>query len=213
MSALLAAVDGGTGFHHHSLKRPPFAPFFDELIYARELGAADLDRYAALIVTCRMNADLIEPHRDKLAAFVAGGGMLVAMGDTDAHRWLPGGGDWHYAPTNYWWWLEKGADSGLRLRAPDHALFRFMTLSDATWHQHGYFVPPPGAVSLIDIEGAGSILYDDRVTLAPGRIIATTLDPFAHHGTFFMPAATRFLRGFLPWLCSEIGRPAPEVAA
>jgi hypothetical protein len=209
MTALIAAIDGGTSFHHHSLRMPPFAPFFDALIYAPELGAARLEDYAALIVTCRMNADLIAPHRDKLARYLEGGGLLVAMGDTDAHRWLPGGADWTKTPTNYWWW-KAGDESGLRLGAPEHPLFRFITLADATWHYHGYFAPPAGATSLVDAEGLGSVLYDDRSTLAPGRVIATTLDPFAHHGTFFMPATTRFLTGFLPWLCGEIGHPVPE---
>ena len=103
-------------------------------------------------------------------------------------------------------------DAGLRLRAPDHSLFRFLTLEDATWHHHGFFAPPAGAQSLIDVEGGGSILYEDRASFPAGRIVATTLDPFAHHGTFFMPAATRFLHGFLPWICSEIGRAIPKVA-
>ena len=31
------------------------------------------------------------------------------------------------------------------------------------------------------------------------RLIVSTLDPFYHHGSNFMPATTKFLDGFLPW--------------
>jgi hypothetical protein len=30
--------------------------------------------------------------------------------------------------------------------------------------------------------------------------ILTSLDPFFHHGSHFMPATTRFPDGFLPWM-------------
>ena len=58
---------------------------------------------------------------------------------------------------------------------------------------------PEGATSLIDVAGTGSVLYDDCAT-TPGRMIVTALDPMYHHGSHFMPATTRFLDGFLPWL-------------
>jgi hypothetical protein len=81
-----------------------------------------------------------------------------------------------------------------------------MTLADATWHFHGYFAPPPGARSLIDLVGGGSILYDDTESYG-GRAIVTSLDPFYHHGSHFMPATTRFLDRFLSWLAGELGAP------
>jgi hypothetical protein len=33
-----------------------------------------------------------------------------------------------------------------------------------------------------------------------GRLLATTIDPHTHHGRRFMPATTRFLTRFYPWL-------------
>ncbi|WZB68307.1 TonB-dependent receptor plug domain-containing protein [Achromobacter xylosoxidans] len=104
---------------------------------------------------------------------------------------------------------DAGADPGLRLAAPDHSLFRYLTLADVTWHQHGTYAPPPGAVSLVDKVGAGSVLYEDRCSTA-GRLIVTSLDPMYHHGSYFMPATSRFLRGFLPWL--KDSTPPPEAA-
>ena len=41
------------------------------------------------------------------------------------------------------------------------------------------------------------ILYIDEVTMS-GRMIVTSLDPFYHHASHFMPATARFLDGFLP---------------
>lgn len=75
-------------------------------------------------------------------------------------------------------------------------------LGDMTWHHHGHFTPAPGAVSLVDHVDGGSIFYDDRVSTR-GRMLVTSLDPFYHHGSHFMPTTTRFLDGFLPWLHSE----------
>lgn len=205
MRPRIAATDCGTYFHHESLRGERYAHFFDRLIYMPEFGPADLSGLDALIVTCRTNADFLVPHRNAIKVFLDSGGTLVACGETDPQRWLDGV-EWTPTPTNYWWWLKDDADSGLRLAAPQHALFRRMTLADATWHFHGHFAPPPGAQSLIDLVGGGSILYDDRVSYG-GRAIVTSLDPFYHHGSHFMPATTRFLDRFLPWLADELVAP------
>lgn len=45
-------------------------------------------------------------------------------------------------------------------------------------------------------------MYDQRV--GTGRLIASTIDPHTHHGRRFMPATTRFLNGFYPWLKAEV---------
>lgn len=206
--ARIAALDGGTYYHDESLRGPRYARFFDRLIYLPELKNASLDGIDALIVTCRSNPDLLRPAADRLTDYLRGGGTLVAMGECEAHTWLPL--EWTPTPTNFWWWLEPGADPGLRVASPDHSLFQAMSLADATWHYHGHYRTPPGAASLIDCAEGGSILLDDRTNHGPGRLIATTLDPFYHHGSFFMPAATRFLDRFLPWLHREPERPRPR---
>lgn len=74
----------------------------------------------------------------------------------------------------------------------------------ATWSGLAppFLVPSPATVAVTAGEDAGGdagcLLYDDRVS-APGRLIVSTLDPFYHHGSHFMPATTRFLDGFLAW--------------
>lgn len=195
----VVAVDGGSYFHRRTLSEAPFAPYFSDTVYAPEL-ATRRDWMAAdcLVVPSRQDVVWLEAARDAIETFLALGKTVVSLGETGAQAWLPGA-VWYPTEVNFWWWLTPGADSGLRLVAPEHPLFRYITLADATWHQHGCFDLPPGAVSLIERAAGGCILYEDRHTTA-GRIIATTLDPCYHHGSHFMPATTRFLTGFLPWL-------------
>ena len=195
---VIAALDAGTYYHHRTFHTPELMPYLDRHLYLPELDDAALAGCDALIVSCRTNPDLLVPHRERFARFLAAGKTLVAMGETGAHRWLDGV-RWTDCEVNFWWWKTPGADSGLRLAHPAHPLLSHLTLADATWHQHGTFTPPPGARSLIDKAGAGSVLYEDRHS-TPGRLIVTSLDPMYHHGSYFMPAASRFPRGFLPWL-------------
>lgn len=193
----LAAIDGGTYYHHRTLYEERYRDFFDVAVYARDIGEIDFSDFDVLIVSCRTDPSMLAPHRQKFADFLAAGRTLVAMGSTGPHQWLSGI-VWQDTPTNFWWW-KTGETLGLECVAPEHALFSYVTLDDATWHYHGYFTPPEGAVSLIDVSGCGSILYEDQAT-TPGRLIVTSLDPMYHHGSHFMPATTRFLDGFLPFL-------------
>lgn len=197
--ARIAALDGGTYYHHRTLYEDRYRDFFDEIIYTRDLAADDLSSCDTLIVSCRTDPLVLVPHKDKFRAYLEAGGTIVAMGSTGQHSWLPNV-SWHDTPTNFWWWKE-GGDLGLKIAAPEHLLFDFITLDDATWHHHGFFDVPEGAQSLIDVADMGSVLYEDRIT-TPGRMLVTALDPMYHHGSYFMPATTRFLDGFLPFLRS-----------
>ncbi|MOA24854.1 hypothetical protein D3C78_1455520 [compost metagenome] len=106
---------------------------------------------------------------------------------------------WEHRPTNFWWWLDKDAKSGLELKNPAYDLFNYITLEDATWHYHGVFWPKAGVDVLIATEDQGAILYVDKISSA-GTWIVSSLDPEYHYGSYFMPATERFLDGFLPWL-------------
>jgi hypothetical protein len=195
---VIAAVHSGAAYQLDALETQPFDGAFDRLHYLPDAADADLLDADTVVVVCRTDPDLLAARRDVFAQMLARGRTVVAMGETGPQEWLPGI-SFHPLPTNYWWWLDPAADSGLRLAAPDHGLFARLTLDDCTWHRHGRFDVPEGAVSLIDCVEGGSVLYDDAAT-TPGRMIVTSLDPFYHHGSRFMPATTRFLRGFLPWL-------------
>ncbi|MDR2129384.1 MAG: hypothetical protein LBP52_10020 [Burkholderiaceae bacterium] len=196
--AKIAALDAGTYFHHRSLNTPEFAPHFHRTVYLPELTQQAIDDCDVLIVSCSSPPLLLQAQRDLFAHWLSSGRTLVAMGANQTETWLDGV-EWIESPVNFWWWKEPGADSGLRLVAPGHPLFKHISLADATWHQHGSYRVPLGAQSLIDKLGYGSVLYEDTAHW-PGRLIVSALDPMYHHGSHFMPAATRFLRGLLPWL-------------
>jgi hypothetical protein len=191
----IAFLDGGAYYHRVTFN--DFSRYFATEIYAPELEQTDLSSCDALYIASRQDPEYLMRNKAKFADFLDAGKTLVVMGDNHAEDWLPGA-RWSSQPVNFWWWLTPGADSGLSLAAPGHGLAKRVPLADFTWHQHGSFTPPEGAISLVD-KAEGSIFYDDRVS-TKGRILATTLDPCYHNGSRFMPAASRLLQGFLPWL-------------
>jgi hypothetical protein len=193
----LAVLDAGTYYHHRTIYEPRYRDFFDEIIYTRDLPEADLSGVDTLLVSCRTDPSVLRPRREQIADFLASGKTVVAMGSTGHPDWLPNV-NWTDTPTNFWWWKE-GGEIGLKLATPDHPLFNRLSLADVTWHYHGYFQVPDGAQSLVDVGDLGSIFYQDTVS-TPGRLLITSLDPMYHHGSYFMPATTRFLDGFLPFL-------------
>lgn len=194
----IAFVDGGTYYHHATFNDPQLRGYFSGSIYVLDLPKVDLSNYDCLYIASRQNPVDLIAVRNVIADFLASGKMVIALGESNAEKWLDGV-DWTPSETNFWWWLTPGADSGLRIGAAAHGLFNHLSLSDATWHRHGVLQPPVGAVSIVDAVEGGSVLYDDIVSTA-GRLIVSTLDPCYHHGSYFMPATTYFLRGFLPWL-------------
>lgn len=198
---VIAALDAGTYYHQRSLTTPMWQSCIDYTVYVQELTAEKLEACDIFIVSCSSPVTLLIKHKSLFSAFLASGKTLVVMGANHPEQWLDGV-QWVDQPVNFWWWLEPNADSGLRLVAPEHDLFNHISLADATWHQHGAYVLPAGAVSLIDLAGVGSVLYEDRTSTA-GRLLVTSLDPMYHHGSYFMPTTTQFLKGFLFWLTKQ----------
>ncbi|WP_312109007.1 hypothetical protein [Brevibacillus reuszeri] len=193
----IAAIYGGSSQHYRSLHEPKYNRFFHKLIYLPELEQTPLEEFDVLIFLSQLHMGLVMKSKEKIRQFAENGGIVVAFGP-QPRVWIPGQ-NWELRPTNFWWWLEKDAESGLVLKRPDYDLFSYVTLEDATWHQHGVYWPPEGADILISTEDDGAVLYVDKVS-TKGTWIVTTLDPDFHFGSYFMPATERFLDGFLPWL-------------
>ncbi|MBK8082716.1 MAG: hypothetical protein IPK28_02175 [Devosia sp.] len=197
----ILAVHPGAYYHIESLEGARYAGCFDRLVRPEDLAAERLEEHKVVLIPCRTPADRMLAHRARLADYLGNGGTIVATGESESQLFLPGI-TFTPQPTNFWWWLTPGADLGVRIAAPGHALFRRLAQRDVTWHLHGWFDPPPG-VEVLAVNGEGRpILYVDEVTTR-GRMIITSLDPFYHHGSHFMPATTRFLDGFLPWMREE----------
>ncbi len=190
----LIAVSAGTYFHIQSLEGPRYRELFDLVIAPEQIGAT-LSPLDVLFVPCRTPPQRMIAQRRRLAAHLAAGGTILAMGESRSDLWLP-----HVqftgTDTNWWWWLTPGADLGVRIANP-HPLLDGMGDADVTWHLHGHFDPPADAQVLVQDRDGRAIAYDDRSSTA-GRMIVTSLDPCYHHGSHFMPATTRFLDKFLP---------------
>lgn len=194
----IAVVDGGTYYHHRGLYGDRYRSFFDGVIYLGNLSRVALQEFDIVVFPDRLHPGLLVAAKDQIHRYLSEGGTVVALGESRVDQWLPSI-NWSHRPTNYWWWKTPGASLGLVTSFPEHSLFRFLSLSESTWHYHGVFVPPEGARTLISVEGDGTILYEDEVSTR-GRMIISSLDPFYHYGSHFMPITERFLDGFLRWL-------------
>ncbi|MEO8684622.1 MAG: hypothetical protein ABI414_07260 [Devosia sp.] len=194
----ILAVHPGAYYHIESFESPRYAHYFDCLVRPEKLGSVRLEDHAVVLIPCWTPADRMTEHKDRLAGYLDAGGTIIATGESHSHTFLP---SIYFTPqvTNFWWWLTPGADLGVRIARPEHPLFKRLAQRDITWHLHGWFDPPEGA-EVLAVNGDGkAILYIDDVT-TKGRMVITSLDPFFHHGSHFMPATTRFLDGFLPWM-------------
>jgi hypothetical protein len=191
----MAALHGGSAYHCETLEGPRYAGLFDRLIRPEALDEAALTGVDVLIVPCRSHPLRLVRHKALFDAFMAAGGTLVAMGETFQDEWLDGI-VLHTVPTNFWWWLAPGADLGVTIEAPDHPLMAGLSKRDVSWHLHGWYEMPPAARMLLSDESGRPILYVEP--RGQGRLVVTSLDPFYHHGSHFMPATTRFLDRFLP---------------
>lgn len=196
----LAAVYGGSAQHHRALTEPKYAQHLTGgLIYLPELADTDLTAYGGLLIPERLHRGLLTRAADRISELLDAGGTVIAFsGGEPIPEFLPGV-RWQHRPTNYWWWLEPGADLGVRLAAGAHPLFQRLTLRDCTWHYHGVLQPPDGAQVLVELTTGEALLYVDQVSTA-GTMVVSTLDPISHYGGYFMPATERFLDGFLPWV-------------
>lgn len=193
----IAVIYSGFAPHYRTFHEPKFAQYIDKLIYLPEFEDSDLAQFDVLIVPSQLNSNLLLKSAKKIREFADNGNIVVALGP-QPWEWIPNQ-NWEDRPTNFWWWLEENPDSGLKVQNEDHPFYDYFKLEDCTWHQHGVFWPPANATTLISKENNGSVLYIDDVS-TKGIWIVTTLDPDYHFGSYFMPAAERFLEALFPWL-------------
>lgn len=195
----IATLYSGHAPHYVTFYTPKFNQFLNKIIYLPDFNEQDLDGMDVLIVPSQLHNKYLLAAAPAIRRFADNGGIVVAFGP-QPWSWIPSQ-KWESRPTNFWWWLEDNADSGLRMQDLNYPLFRdgFLNEDACTWHQHGVFHLQEGMQSLIDMKDGGSLLYVDKVS-SNGTWIVTTLDPDFHFGSYFMPATEKFLDGFLPWL-------------
>lgn len=193
----IVAPSSGTYYHIRSLEGPRYTSIFD-VICTPEQVAGILRPSDILWVPCRTPAQRMIAQKEAVARHLAAGGTVVALGESRSDLWLPHV-EFTGTPTNWWWWLDPSADLGVRVTeaAARHPLMAGIGDRQATWHLHGWFVPPDGATVLARDGEGRAILYEDRVS-TPGTMILSSLDPMFHHGSHFMPATTLFLDRFVP---------------
>ena len=194
----ILVIHPGAYYHIESLEAPRYAQYFDKLARPEEIEGLILEDYDVILVPCRTPADRLIRYGGLFQNYLDHGGTIVATGESRSDLWLPGF-SFHEQPTNYWWWLEKEGDLGVQIARPDHTMFDHVDSEALTWHLHGWLEPAECAEVIATNAEGGAILVIDEVTTR-GRMVLTTLDPFYHHGSHFMPATTRFLDGFLPWI-------------
>ncbi len=198
----LAVLDSGTGYHIVSL-HGVFAPYFHRVIYLPRLSAQDLEGVRVLIIPCASSLEQLMAKKEIFTQFLARGGVLFVGGRNAPERWLDGIKAVKL-PFNYWWWLDERARIDLKCHAPDYGLFKYERFENCLWHYHGGYELPRGAQNIIAHEGTGESVFFDCNGFGGGRLILTSLDPFYHHGSFFMPNATKLLRALLEFLTKDI---------
>ncbi|ARQ61906.1 UNVERIFIED_ORG: hypothetical protein GGE64_002738 [Rhizobium etli] len=98
----------------------------------------------------------------------------------------------------------------MRFSEPHHPITESMPLSHMSWHWGGSYNVPESARSILEIDdGRGSLFLDFPALPGGGRLLLSTLDPHSHNGQRFMPATTRCLRSFYPWLNRELSIERP----
>jgi hypothetical protein len=185
-----------------------FAHYLDAMIYIRELQDHDLNDYAAVVIPDGMDAAGIRQHAAQLNDYVRKGGFLIIFACRGVHEWI----DvvtltWRPVNTRDWlWWTRLKPYLEIRQPQPRHSLCGVIPLADMSWHWFGVFDHHPAAISALNLDDdSGSLLLDFPQLPGGGRLLLSTLDPHVHNGERFMPATTRFLQSFYPWLNNELG--------
>lgn len=177
----------------------------DEEIYLRFLDRVDLTAFKAIVVPDFSNQDLLRRHARQLNDYLAQGGFLIVFEPNRMDEWLdvvPV--QWFSRETEDWkWWMRPGGRMEAYQPNPSHSMARAIPLADMCWHFFGAFRFPERATPILNLDKDEGCLMFDLPVDGGGRLIASTIDPHTHHGRRFMPATTRFLNRFYPWLKAE----------
>jgi len=185
-----------------------FTHQLDDMLYLRELDRHDLNRYAAVVVPDGTDRVELARHAAQFNAYVRNGGFLAIFGAKGVQDWIDVVklGLREIDARDWLWWQKPNPYLEIRQPEPRHPISEVISLQDMSWHWFGVFDLHPQGVSALNLDDdSGSLLIDFQKLEGGGRLILSTLDPHVHNGERFMPATTRFLRQFYPWLNRELG--------
>jgi hypothetical protein len=189
-----------------------FREYIDDELYLRTLDRVDLADYRAVVIPDFSNQDLLRRHARQISDYLGNGGFLIVFEPNRMDEWLDAVEvQWFSRETEDWkWWMKPGGRMEAYQPEPLHPMAQAILLKDMCWHFFGAFRLPVGAMPILNLDNdEGCLIYDQKVG-RNGRLIASTVDPHTHHGRRFMPATTRFLNGFYPWLKAEVQTRGPR---
>lgn len=185
-----------------------FAPLLDDMIYLRDLPATDLSVYGAIVVPDVMDCAQLATHARQLNNYVRGGGFLIVFACRGVENWIDVV-DLKFQPSHardWLWWSKPNPYLEIHQPEPRHPICDSISLRDMSWHWMGSYEKHPDAHHILNLDDDSLTLFMDFQNLeGGGRLMVTSLDPFGHNGERFMPATTRFLENFFPWLNRELG--------
>lgn len=183
-----------------------FEHYLDAEIYLRHLDRVDLSQFKSIVIPDFSNQALLQAHARQINDYLGGGGFLIVFEPNRMDEWLDVVEvQWFSRETEDWkWWMRPGGRMEAYQPEPRHPMAQAIPLADMCWHFFGAFRFPENATPILNLDkDEGCLIYDQPVA-GGGRLIASTIDPHTHHGRRFMPATTRFLNGFYPWLKAEV---------
>lgn len=182
-----------------------YQAYLDAELYLRTLDQVDLTEFKAIVIPDFSHPDLLRRQARQINDYLASGGFLIVFEPNRMDEWLDVVEvQWFSRETEDWkWWMKPGGRMEAYQPEPLHPMARAIPRADMCWHFFGAFRLPADATPILNLDhDEGCLMYDQRV--GKGRLIASTIDPHTHHGRRFMPATTRFLNGFYPWLKAEV---------
>lgn len=193
----IALIVNGTPYQNRFLEEQEFKYLYNDVIHIRTLSSYDLSCYDTILLSCRLDIQLLKQHRQIFLNFLKQGKRLVIFGEV-LDQWFPHI-HWEDSEVNFSWWVRPNGDLPLSPDYQTHSLYEYLKVDDMKWHYHGTFAPPNGAKSLLNTPDGRSIFYIDDINFN-GELIVTSLDPMFHIGLGFINQAKPFLHGLGQWL-------------
>ena len=179
-----------------------YRDYIDEMIYVRAISEDSLRKHSVIVVPDWNNIAALRKSARHFNDYLRAGGFLIVFGPNRMQTWIDVVPiSWFNRPTENWkWFMTPGGRMEAYQPNPEHPLAKAIPVADMSWHFFGAFEFTDGAVPVLNLDNDEGCLMFDQAIPGGGRLIATTIDPHSHHGHRFMPATTRFLNRFYPWL-------------